>query len=60
MDRLVVGWSAGCHVDHPCGWQISPWPVRKVTEDSRDLKEILGVPICGTSPENAFSTYQGN
>ena len=24
VDRRVVGWSAGCHVDHPCGWQISP------------------------------------
>ena len=20
------------HVDHICGWQISPWPARKVTE----------------------------
>ena len=23
---------AGRHVDHPCGWQISPWPARNVTE----------------------------
>ena len=30
----VVGWSAGRHVDHPCGGQISPWPAGKVTEDS--------------------------
>ena len=26
-----MGWSAGRHVDHPCGGQISPWPARKVT-----------------------------
>ena len=32
MDRRVVGWSAGRHVDHPCGGKISPWPARKVTE----------------------------
>ena len=29
VDRRVVGWSAGGHVDHPCWWQISPWPARK-------------------------------
>ena len=29
VDRLFVGWSAGRHVDHPCGWQISPCPARK-------------------------------
>ena len=33
VDRRVVGWSAGRHVDHPCGGQISPWPTRKVTDD---------------------------
>ena len=27
--RRVVGWFAGRHVDHPCGWQISPWPARE-------------------------------
>ena len=27
-----MGWSAGRHVDHPCGGQISPWPAGKVTE----------------------------
>ena len=32
VDRRVVGWSAGRHVDHPCGEQISPWPARKVTD----------------------------
>ena len=32
VDRRVVGWSAGRHVDHPFGGQISPWPARKVTE----------------------------
>ena len=21
-DRRIVGWSAGRHVDHPCGWQL--------------------------------------
>ena len=34
VDRRVVGWSAGRHVDHPCGRQISPWPARKVTDSS--------------------------
>ena len=33
VDRRVVGWSAGRHVDRPCGGQISPWPARKVTEE---------------------------
>ena len=46
VDRRVVGWSAGCHVDHPCGWQISPWPARKVTEINlhalRTQKYLLG------------------
>ena len=32
VDWRVVGWSAGRHVDHPCGWQISPWPARNVTD----------------------------
>ena len=31
VDRRVVGWSAGRHVDHPCGWQ-TPWPPRKFPE----------------------------
>ena len=30
VDRRVVGWSVGRHVDHP----ISPWPARKVTDFS--------------------------
>ena len=34
VDRRVVGWSAGRHVDRPCGRQISPWPARKVTENN--------------------------
>ena len=34
MDRRVLGWSVGHHVDHPCGWQISPWPAREVTDIS--------------------------
>ena len=32
VDRRVVDWSAGRHVDHPCGGKFSPWPARKVTE----------------------------
>ena len=32
VDRRVVGWSAGRHVDHPRAGQISPWPARKVTD----------------------------
>ena len=31
-NRRVVGWSAGRHVDRPCGGQISPWPARRVTD----------------------------
>ena len=38
MDRRVVGWSAGRHVDHSCGVRISPWPARKFTE--ANLKTI--------------------
>ena len=29
VDQRVMGWSAGRHMDHPCGGQISPWPARK-------------------------------
>ena len=29
-----MGWSAGRHVDHPCGRQILPWPARKVTDSN--------------------------
>ena len=32
VDRHVVGWSVGRHVDHPCGRQISPWAARKVAD----------------------------
>ena len=32
VDQRVLGWSAGRHLDHPCGGQISPWLARKVTE----------------------------
>ena len=31
VDRRVVGWCAGRHVDRPFGRQISKWPVRKIT-----------------------------
>ena len=37
VDRRVVGWSAGRHVDHLCRWQISPWPARKVTDNFSEL-----------------------
>ena len=42
VDRRVVGWSAGRHVDHLCGRQISPWPARKVTEKSKDWRVRVG------------------
>ena len=29
VNRRVMGWSAGRHVYHPCGWQILSWPARK-------------------------------
>ena len=32
VDRRVVGWSTGRHVDRPCGGQILPWPARRVTD----------------------------
>ena len=32
VDQCLVGWSAGGHVDHPCGGQLSPWPAREVTK----------------------------
>ena len=32
VDWRVVGWSAGRHVDHPSGGQLSPWPAGKITE----------------------------
>ena len=38
VDRRVVGWSAGYHVDHPFGGQISPWPARKVTDECLILR----------------------
>ena len=32
VDRRVVGWSAGRHVDHPRACQSSPSPARKATD----------------------------
>ena len=32
----------GRHVDHPCGWQTSPWPARQVTD-----KEYKPLSECG-------------
>ena len=48
VDRRVVGWSAGRHVDHPCGWQISPWPARKVTDSiwGKEKEHLSSAPIC--------------
>ena len=40
VDRHVVGSSAGRHVDHPRGGQISPWPARKVTARKEDFSEL--------------------
>ena len=37
VDWRVGRWSTGRHVDHLCGWQIAPWPARKVT-DLRTLR----------------------
>ena len=31
---IGVLWAGLRHVDHPCGWQISPWLARKVTEST--------------------------
>ena len=46
VDRRVLGWSAGRHVDHPCGGRIiSPWPARKVT-DLRHSSESLSLIFC--------------
>ena len=39
VDRRAVTWSAGRHVDHPRGGQISPWPVRKVTDCGKTDRE---------------------
>ena len=42
VGRRVVGWSAGRHVDHPCGGgQISPWPARKVTEKGKNSRKLI-------------------
>ena len=43
VDQRVVGWSAGRHVDLPCGWQISPWPARKVIDLHAFLRRLLKV-----------------
>ena len=43
VDRCVVGWSAGRHVDHPCRGQISPWPARKDTEDRQSQLDTVWV-----------------
>ena len=38
---VLWGWSAGRHVDHPCGGPISPWPAREVTEVNGALHTSL-------------------
>ena len=42
VDRRVVGWFAGRHVDHPCWGQISPWPARRVTNFSQFFPQSFG------------------
>ena len=39
MDRRVVGWSAGCHMDHPCGWGKFRHSL---------LEKSLNAVVCGT------------
>ena len=72
VDRRVVGWSAGLHVDRPHGGQISPWPARKVTETRsffgggggcsatqlRHLKNFLS--CCDTVSYNALAKVAGS
>ena len=36
-----MDWYAVRHVDHPCGWQISPWPARKVTDYTPASKDYI-------------------
>ena len=43
VDRRDVGWSAGLHVDRPCGGQISPWPARKVTDSTDETETNLEI-----------------
>ena len=46
VDQRVVGWSAGCHVDHPRGWQASPWLARNITDIIRKFLRIPSRPPC--------------
>ena len=58
VDRRVVGWSAGRHVDHPCGGQISPWPARKVTEKSAGTSAVAcAANESGTASSTPPGTY---
>ena len=41
VDRRVVGCSAGRHVDHPCGGQISPWPASTINTKIFAIQKIL-------------------
>ena len=41
VDRRVVGWSAGRHVDHPCGGPISPSPAGKVIDVYKPLEVLF-------------------
>ena len=47
VDRSVVGWSAGRHVDRPCGVQISPWTARQVTDSCREILARNLAEFCG-------------
>ena len=42
VDRRLVGWSAGRHVDHPCGGQISR-PARNVTNILRNYENCSDI-----------------
>ena len=56
MDRRVAGWSAGGHVDHLCGRQISPWPARKVTDYSWKLPAYSGAVLLTVDNFSFFLT----
>ena len=67
VDRHVVGWSAGHHVDRPCGWQIWPWPAREVTESKTagTMKASIEYSLATDNWENVnvqpkFSSSQGS
>ena len=58
VDRRVVGWSAGRHVDHACGGRIPPWPARKVT-DFLNASYLNAIPGTEGSLSGKIKTYTG-